>query len=196
MGTERKEKNASRPMTGGGGKIPRTRTFPNALTDAGIKHTESDLARRIAELKESAKNLVTLNVEINTCKLCPHKYSCVQNAVYKGLFRSFAAGYMFKTLLAFLGAILSGKLGRKGRTVKEIFWGQDALRFAQFIGVMSFLYKAVLCSLRRNLNKTSLGFHFIAGFISGIQTEQGEREREMIERKKERENREKERERN
>mmetsp|Transcript_21428 Transcript_21428/g.31858 ORF Transcript_21428/g.31858 Transcript_21428/m.31858 type:complete len:473 (-) Transcript_21428:84-1502(-) len=148
-------------------KLIRNKTFPSVKKIRWSKSVE-DFATHFADLKNSAKNLVTLNIEPNTCKLCPHKYSCAQNAVYKGLFRSFAAGYMFKSLLAFMSALLSGKLGRKGRTVKEIFLGQDALRFGQFIGVMSFLYKAVLCTLRRMTQKNDPKYHAIAGFVAGL----------------------------
>mmetsp|Transcript_38627 Transcript_38627/g.61929 ORF Transcript_38627/g.61929 Transcript_38627/m.61929 type:complete len:340 (+) Transcript_38627:111-1130(+) len=153
------------------GKIHRNRTFPMALNRlrAEMKDNwKNDLGRQLKQFRDSARSLVTLNIVPNTCKVCPHKYSCAQNAFYKGLFRSFAAGFIFKAMLNFLSAALSGKLGRKGRTLADIFWSQDSLRFGQFIGVMSFLFKAVLCTLRRLTKRNDPKFHAIAGFVSGI----------------------------
>lgn len=153
-----------------GNGIHRIMSFPAALNrlPSSLKDRAKRFEVAMKELKMSATNLVTLNVEPNTCKLCPHRYSCVQNAIYKGLFRSFAAGYAFKAFLTFLAALASGRLGKKHYTLKKIFWGQDALRFGQFIGVMSFIYKAILCSLRRYFKRNDPRFNAIAGFISGL----------------------------
>jgi len=149
--------------------MPRVSTFPSALNrkkDEWQRRTR-ELAEQIRDFRKAAHSLVTLNIEPNTCKVCPHKYSCVQNAVYKGLFRSFAAGFLFKAMLSFLSATLSGKLGRKGRTLEAIFWSKDSLRFGQFIGVMSFIFKAVLCALRRYFKRNDPKFHALAGFAAG-----------------------------
>jgi len=153
------------------GKMTRINTFPAALNrkqaDPRWDESVDNFAQRIRELRVAAQNLVTLNIEPNTSKLCPHKYSCVQNCFYKGLFRSFAAGYLFKSLLAFFSALLRGKLGKKHHTLEDIFRGKDALQFGQFVGIMSFVYKAVLCSLRRYFRSNSPKYHAIAGFVAG-----------------------------
>lgn len=148
--------------------LQRIMSYPSALKDIKWKPMFHRVSNQIKDFKKTAVDLVTLNVENNECKLCPHKYSCVQNAVYKGLFRSFAAGYLFKTFLALMQAVFSGKLGRKGRTLRDIFRGEDAIRFGQFIGILSFLYKVVLCSLRRYTGRNSPYYNMIAGFVSGI----------------------------
>lgn len=149
--------------------LPRARSLPAMRNgDWGeLRSNVRSLARTLRSMRASAQNLVTLNIEPNSCGLCPHKYSCPQNAVYKGLFRSFAAGYGFKAILSFMTAAMSGKLGTKGRTLNDIFWGKDALRFGTFTGVMSFLYKVIVCSLRRALGKKSPYIHGLAGFVAG-----------------------------
>ena len=96
--------------------------------------------------------------------LCPHKHHCVQNAIMKGFFRTFSAAFIFKTSLSFLPKLLAGKLSL--RRIQRIYLDQDSVLFALFVGLMSFTYKAVLCSLRHFRNKRSMTHKAIAGFLA------------------------------
>merc|ERR1719233_1589422 len=105
--------------------------------------------------------------DLNTNKLCPHKYHCVHNALYKGLFRSFASAYVVKTTLS-LGRFLIGKGLPSAMALEDIYFGSDALKFSQWVAVQSFSFKIILCSLRQTFNKNSPIFNAIAGFFSSL----------------------------
>jgi len=105
--------------------------------------------------------------DLNTNKLCPHKYHCVHNALYKGLFRSFASAYTVKTTLS-LGRFLIGKGLPSVQALEDIYFGSDALKFSQWIAVQSFSFKIILCSLRNTFKKNNPIFNAIAGFLSSL----------------------------
>ena len=80
--------------------------------------------------------------------------------MFKGFFRTFAAAYVFKTSIALSGQLFGGKIlsfSKKNARfvsfdyakIESIYQNVDTIRFAQFVGLMSFTYKCILCILRR-----------------------------------------------
>jgi len=66
------------------------------------------------------------------------------SVMFKGLLRTFAAAYVFKTTIALAGPLMSGKLFRRPRQVlADVYGAADSVRFAQMLTLMSFLYKVV-----------------------------------------------------
>jgi len=113
------------------------------------------------------QNFVDETLDLNTNKLCPHKYHCVHNALFKGLMRSFASAYAVKTTLS-LGRFLIGKGMPSVSALEDIYFGSDAIKFSLWVAVQSFSFKIILCSLRQTFNKNSPIFNAIAGFISSL----------------------------
>jgi len=105
--------------------------------------------------------------DLNSSDCCPHRFHCIHNALYKGLFRSFAFGYVFKTTINLTRALFG-----KGRltldSVVKIYLAQESIRFAQWLALQSFTFKLILCALRRFFKQTHPIMNGLAGFISGF----------------------------
>ncbi|ETO24415.1 hypothetical protein RFI_12743, partial [Reticulomyxa filosa] len=109
-----------------------------------------------------------------------------KNAFFKGFLRTFAAGYFFKTTVTLVTKIFGGKILGKKKLLEKlaaIYFGEDAIRFALFIGLMSFTYKSILCSLRRYRNKDPVYHKTFAGFLCAAFIFVGDVLRLLIERK-------------
>merc|ERR1719436_2186303 len=116
---------------------------------------------------EKLRELEEQTLELNKNKLCPHRFHCIHNALYKGLFRSFASAYVMKTTLS-LVRTLFGKGRITTDSLLKIYLGNDAIRFAQYVAVQSWLFKTILCTLRHIFGKRDPIFNGIAGFFSSV----------------------------
>jgi len=116
---------------------------------------------------EKLRDIEEQTLELNKNKLCPHRYHCVHNALYKGLFRSFASAYVMKTTLS-LVRVLFGKGRINAESLLKIYLGNDAIKFAQYVAVQSWLFKTILCSLRHIFKRRDPLFNGIAGFFSSV----------------------------
>ena len=100
-------------------------------------------------------------------RLCKHKSGCIENAV-KGLIKAALQGFAAKSCIYFLLNVLLRKGFRKPMQSLAGFFSLDALRFTAFAGLMNFLFKSSLCSLRY-LRKKEDGLNYvIAGAVSGL----------------------------
>jgi len=73
---------------------------------------------------------------------------------------------IFKTSLAFFTSLMSRRLTMA--KIKKIYLNEDSILFGLFCGLMSFTYKAILCTLRRVRKKDPIYHKTIAGFVCGI----------------------------
>jgi len=105
--------------------------------------------------------------DLNSSDCCPHRFHCIHNAVYKGLFRTFAFGYVFKTTINLTRALFG-----KGRltldVIAQIYLAQESIQFAQWLALQSFTFKLLLCALRRAFKRTHPLMNGLAGFFSGF----------------------------
>eukprot|EP01083_Nonionella_stella_P082016 226298_1 len=99
--------------------------------------------------------------------LCAHKHHCFQNAIVRGVFRSFAVGYVFKASLSLGKLLFQGRLFSRA-AVGSVLLGDDALRFGQFLGCMAGSYKGIVCFLRWYYRHESVWFHTFAAWISSL----------------------------
>ena len=81
----------------------------------------------------------------------------------KGFFRTFSAAFIFKTSLAFFTALFAGRLSFK--RIKKIYLDPDSIQFGIFVGLMSFTYKVILCTLRHIRKKDPIYHKTIAGSL-------------------------------
>merc|ERR1719320_1388518 len=74
--------------------------------------------------------------DLNRFKCCPHRFHCIHNALYKGLFRTFTLGYVFKTSINLTRAIFGkGKLSLD--VVFQIYLAEESIQFAQWLALQS-----------------------------------------------------------
>lgn len=98
---------------------------------------------------------------------CKHKGFCLNNAVNNGFFRSFAIGYIFKISVSFGRLFFKGKLFDKN-LIKSLIFGSDAIKFGQFLGSFSCVYKLLVCLMRFIFRDDKRWFHALAGFIAAL----------------------------
>ena len=95
--------------------------------------------------------------------LCKHNYGCYENVIlgfYKILVKTFA----IKLVLNNIGYIAnSKKLVANLMSLKSF---KDNIRFALFVGLLSGIYKAALCVLRRIFKDDRIATA-MAGFVAG-----------------------------
>ncbi|OMJ84543.1 hypothetical protein SteCoe_14351 [Stentor coeruleus] len=100
-------------------------------------------------------------------RLCKHKGSCTENTL-KGLLKALIQGFAAKSCMHFLLNVLLRRGYRKPLESLLGFFSLDALRFTAFAGLMNFLFKSTLCTMR-NFRKKEDGLNYIvAGAISGL----------------------------
>jgi len=100
----------------------------------------------------------------NSSAVCPHRYRCYHNALYKGFFRSFTLAYCIKTAINIV-RIMFGKGGLSIEVLRNIFRATETFRFALWLGLQSCFYKLTLCALRNISGKTHPAMNCIAGFV-------------------------------
>jgi len=96
--------------------------------------------------------------------LCKHKYGCYENVIlgfYKILIKTFA----IKLVLNNFGLVANPKKLIANLLSLKSF--KDNVRFALFVGLLTGIYKAALCILRRIFNDDRIATP-IAGFLAGI----------------------------
>ena len=100
--------------------------------------------------------------------LCKHRACCTENACH-GFIRTFGNLLSMKVILSNLFYIANFK--KLLRNIQSSKANKDHLRFALFFAAMNFLYKAMLCVLRRvfKCDKYAAPLAgFVAGFASAI----------------------------
>ena len=117
------------------------------------------------EFKNSVLRKIIQQLMIPKTEQCKHKGNCVSNA-FKGLLKNVLLGYGIK-----LGSqILMMLVKRKLSLTKLIggFKSADTLQFSMFLGMVCFLFKTTLCTMRR-FNRSHDNYNaLIAGIICSL----------------------------
>ena len=108
--------------------------------------------------------------------LCKHKESCIENAV-KGLIKASLQGFAAKSCAYFVLSVLLRKGFKEPGKALAGFFNADAFKFTVFAGLMSFLFKSTLCTMRRIRGKDDGLNYLIAGSVGGLSIAAEDKER-------------------
>lgn len=111
------------------------------------------------------RNLEDTLLSRNKSGLCPHRYHCYHNVLWKGFLRTFIFAYGFKTTINIV-RVLFGKGGFSINVLGEIIRARGPVRFALWLALQSSFFKLILCALRNIFKKTHPAMNCFAGFVS------------------------------
>ena len=95
--------------------------------------------------------------------LCKHNYGCYENVIL-GFYKIFIKTFAIKFVLNNIRLILNPK--KLLANILNLKSFKDNIRFALFIGLLTGIYKAALCILRRIFNDDRIATP-ISGFLAG-----------------------------
>ncbi|KAJ3226434.1 hypothetical protein HK099_004887 [Clydaea vesicula] len=95
---------------------------------------------------------------------CKHKLTCTQSCI-RSFLKSFCTTYILKYALGFIPTLMTGKIFRNPRLIL-LLGGRDTTQLSLFLSSFTFLYKVLLCSLRRIFVSNDWKISFIAGLVA------------------------------
>jgi len=98
---------------------------------------------------------------------CQHDFGCIEN-VLRGFLKSFTLGYLIKSGISLIGALINLKKVLKNPTLLiSALINKDNAKFGAFMGAFTGILKATICLLRI-IRKNDNGINFfIAGALAG-----------------------------
>ncbi|KAI8369438.1 uncharacterized protein BYT42DRAFT_584481 [Radiomyces spectabilis] len=130
-----------------------------------------DRLKRLSSQSFSRLRLELSIAEKDHAPFCHHAgKTCIQNSL-RGFIKAFSVAFTVKYLIGILPALLTGKLLKRPRILKQMA-GRDTMCFALFLSTFLSSYKAILCAMRRwrkNPDPSSDKLNaFVAGSVAGI----------------------------
>ena len=112
------------------------------------------------------KLLKQIGIELAKTENCIHKGSCFSSLLIVSL-KSLMIGYGIKLISMLVFALR--KIITKPKTIKNILTDKNPVKFGLFLGSFTFIFRGIVCSLRRFLSKEKEKYiYLVAGFIGGL----------------------------